>query len=54
MFIDSLKITLKELIINKMAVGVWGAAGIGKSAIVRQIAKELTEEYRKELEDEES
>ena len=52
MFIDSLKLTLKELIMNKIPVGVWGAAGGGKSSIVRQIADEITEELREATEDE--
>jgi hypothetical protein len=52
MFIDALHATLKELIINKMPVGVWGPAGVGKSSVVMQIAQELTEELKEQTEDE--
>ena len=51
MFVDSLKTTLKEIILNKLPVMVWGPAGAGKSSIVRQIADEMTEDIKAELGD---
>ena len=52
MFADSLKVVLKEMVLNRMPVMVWGPAGAGKSSIVRELAEEMTKEIKAELGDE--
>jgi len=40
-----LKKELKNLVLNKIPVFIWGSPGIGKSSIVRDLAKELEFEF---------
>lgn len=49
MFYGDAKSVVREMVENKMPVAMWGPSGAGKSSMVKEIAEDMTAEYKQEV-----